>query len=64
MYEKSNEIGGRLSTFNYKNKDYETGGSILHPGNIYMDSLRKICGLYKIIIDYSIYEYKLNIYMN
>ena len=47
VYEKSDIIGGRLATFNYDNREYETGGSILHPSNYYMENFTKICGLFK-----------------
>jgi hypothetical protein len=46
VYEKSSIIGGRLATFEYKGRDYETGGSILHPSNFYMNYFTEICGLF------------------
>ncbi|XP_033751430.1 prenylcysteine oxidase-like [Pecten maximus] len=46
VYEK-NTIGGRLATVNINSRDYESGGSIIHPENLYMVNFTKILGLEK-----------------
>jgi prenylcysteine oxidase/farnesylcysteine lyase len=47
VFEKTNQIGGRLRTIEYNDRKYELGGSILHPSNLYMKSFLKICDLEK-----------------
>jgi hypothetical protein len=42
MFEKSDQIGGRIDSFEYLNRFYETGGTILHPKNLYMNEFLKI----------------------
>ncbi|XP_060072471.1 prenylcysteine oxidase-like [Ylistrum balloti] len=46
LYEK-NAIGGRLATVNINGREYEAGGSIIHPENLYMVNFTKILGLEK-----------------
>ncbi|XP_069132692.1 prenylcysteine oxidase 1-like isoform X2 [Argopecten irradians] len=46
LYEK-NAIGGRLATININSRDYESGGSIIHPDNLYMVNFTNILGLEK-----------------
>ncbi|XP_021371606.1 prenylcysteine oxidase 1-like [Mizuhopecten yessoensis] len=46
LYEK-NTIGGRLATVNINSREYESGGSIIHPENLYMVNFTKILGLEK-----------------
>ncbi|XP_066597597.1 prenylcysteine oxidase 1-like [Prorops nasuta] len=47
VYE-TNKIGGRLSTMKINNKDYEAGGSIIHPKNKYMQQFVNLIGLEKL----------------
>lgn len=47
VFEQSNQIGGRLETVNFKGRDYELGGSILHSSNLYMKSFVKLFDLKK-----------------
>jgi protoporphyrinogen oxidase len=42
IFEKSDQIGGRIDSFEYFNRFYETGGTILHPKNLYMNEFLKI----------------------
>jgi protoporphyrinogen oxidase len=43
LYEP-NKIGGRLSVINVGGRDYEVGGSIIHPKNKYMVDFLKLLG--------------------
>jgi hypothetical protein len=43
LYEP-NKIGGRLSVINVGGRDYEVGGSIIHPQNKYMMDFLKLLG--------------------
>lgn len=44
VFEKSDRVGGRLATIEFENRNYELGGSILHPSNLYMKAFMKILG--------------------
>ena len=44
VFDKSDQVGGRLRTLDFNNRKYELGGSILHPSNLYMKSFLEICG--------------------
>ena len=55
VYEKSDITGGRLATLEYNGRSFETGGSIIHHSNMYMDELRKTCG--KWLFDFSYIQY-------
>ena len=46
MFEMS-QIGGRLETVLVNGRDYEIGGSVIHPLNMYMAGFLPICGLNK-----------------
>jgi prenylcysteine oxidase/farnesylcysteine lyase len=48
VFEKSDLIGGRMATFEYHDRLYESGGTVLHPMNLYMQKFLSICGLSKI----------------
>ena len=41
------QIGGRLETVLVNGRDYEIGGSVIHPLNMYMAGFLPICGLNK-----------------
>ncbi len=43
LYEP-NLIGGRVATINIDGRDYESGGSIIHPDNKYMVNFREEFG--------------------
>ena len=43
VYE-SGEVGGRLSTVSIGGREYEAGGSVIHPGNQYMVNMTKLLG--------------------
>ena len=43
LYE-SGTLGGRLATVSLNNKEYEAGGSIIHPRNQYMVNFTKTLG--------------------
>ncbi|CAF0785178.1 unnamed protein product [Brachionus calyciflorus] len=47
IFEKSNSIGGRLATYEFNERMYEIGGSVLHPSNKYMEEFLKILDLKK-----------------
>lgn len=47
IYEK-NYVGGRLATVSIDNREYEIGGSIIHPKNMYMINFTNILGLERI----------------
>ncbi|XP_053125094.1 prenylcysteine oxidase 1 [Hemicordylus capensis] len=44
VFEKG-DVGGRLATINMEGKDYEAGGSIIHPLNLHMKHFAKDLGL-------------------
>ncbi|KAF2368919.1 Prenylcysteine lyase [Trinorchestia longiramus] len=44
---ESGHVGGRLATIEINGKFYETGGSIIHPSNAYMEYFVKVLGLEK-----------------
>ncbi|XP_076114100.1 prenylcysteine oxidase 1-like [Mytilus galloprovincialis] len=44
IYEKNN-VGGRLATVSIGDHEYEVGGAIIHPKNMYMVNFTKILGL-------------------
>ena len=46
MFEMS-QVGGRLETVLVNGRDYEIGGSVIHPLNMYMAGFLPICGLNK-----------------
>jgi len=46
VFEKG-EIGGRLATVEVEGRRYETGGSIIHSANQYMEEYLDVCGLKK-----------------
>lgn len=43
IYEK-HKIGGRMASQAFSGKEYESGGSIIHPGNAYMVNLTHMFG--------------------
>lgn len=43
LYE-ANKIGGRLSVIEVDGRDYEVGGSVIHPQNKYMVDFLKLLG--------------------
>ena len=45
IYEKRN-VGGRLATVSIDDFEYEVGGAIIHPKNMYMVNFTKILGLF------------------
>lgn len=48
LYEKSAELGGRVHTVQINGRDYETGGSIVHPRNQYAKELvEKLSNFYQ-----------------
>jgi protoporphyrinogen oxidase len=44
VFERSNQVGGRLATCEFEGRSYEYGGSILHSSNAYMKKFVNICG--------------------
>lgn len=46
LYEK-HIIGGRLATVTINGREYESGGSVVHPNNLYMVNFTNILGLEK-----------------
>uniref|UniRef100_A0A8C0QRN4 Uncharacterized protein n=1 Tax=Chelonoidis abingdonii TaxID=106734 RepID=A0A8C0QRN4_CHEAB len=44
VFEKGT-VGGRLATINVEGKDYEAGGSIIHPLNLHMKHFVKELGM-------------------
>uniref|UniRef100_A0A8D0GE08 L-amino-acid oxidase n=1 Tax=Sphenodon punctatus TaxID=8508 RepID=A0A8D0GE08_SPHPU len=44
VYEKGT-VGGRLATINVEGKDYEAGGSVIHPLNLHMKHFVKELGM-------------------
>ena len=44
IYEKG-KVGGRLASAAFGGKEYESGGSIIHPGNAYMVNLTRMLGM-------------------
>ncbi|CAH1785351.1 unnamed protein product, partial [Owenia fusiformis] len=44
LYEDK-EIGGRVSSVKFAGQDYESGGSVIHPKNMYMVNMTKMLGL-------------------
>ena len=44
IYEKGT-VGGRLASAAFGGKEYESGGSIIHPGNVYMVNLTRMLGM-------------------
>lgn len=47
LFEQSSQIGGRLATIELDGSDYESGGSIIHPKNLYMVQFLEKFGLKK-----------------
>lgn len=44
VFEKSDRIGGRLSTLTCFGEKFESGGSIIHPDNLYMRRFAELLG--------------------
>ena len=44
VFEASDRIGGRLDTIEIAGKIFESGGSVIHPGNKYMGDFVKLLG--------------------
>jgi predicted NAD/FAD-dependent oxidoreductase len=45
VYTDEAKVGGRLATMRIDNREYEIGGSIIHPDNYYMVEWLKEFGL-------------------
>ena len=45
IYEK-HKVGGRLASVQFSGKEYESGGSVIHPGNAYMVNFTRMFGKY------------------
>ena len=54
LYERE-RIGGRLATVPVHGQFYETGGSIIHPRNKYMQSFVKTFGKDRLAVDFFIF---------
>ena len=46
VFEKANRIGGRLATIDFAGDTFESGGSIIHPKNLYMKGFVELLGTY------------------
>ena len=44
VFEKADRVGGRLATLDFAGDTFESGGSIIHPRNLYMKRFVKILG--------------------
>ena len=44
VFEKANRVGGRLATLDFAGDTFESGGSIIHPRNLYMKKFVDILG--------------------
>lgn len=44
VFEKG-EVGGRLATVNIQGREYEAGGSVIHPLNLHMKRFVKDLGM-------------------
>ena len=43
---ENGQIGGRLATVEVLGKEFESGGSIIHPANLYMQNFTALLGLF------------------
>ena len=48
LFEKK-AIGGRLATVVIGDNEYEAGGSLIHPKNLYMVNFTKILGKFRVL---------------
>lgn len=46
VYEASDRIGGRLGVVEIAGRFYESGGSVIHPKNLYMSSFVRELGMF------------------
>ena len=45
VFEKADRMGGRLATVDFVGETFESGGSIIHPKNLYMKKFVKLLGI-------------------
>ena len=41
---ENNQVGGRLATVKVMGNEYESGGAIIHPANLYMKNFTEMLG--------------------